>query len=37
MSAYTYTPKGVCSMKIDFDVEDGILKNEEVGAKGGEK
>ena len=27
MSAYTYTPKGVCSMKIDFDVEDGILKN----------
>lgn len=27
MSAYTYTPKGVCSMKIDFDVEDGLLKN----------
>ncbi|MDY3929092.1 MAG: TIGR03905 family TSCPD domain-containing protein [Clostridia bacterium] len=27
MSAYTYTPKGVCLMKIDFDVEDGILKN----------
>ncbi len=22
----TYTPQGVCSMKINFDVEDGIIK-----------
>ena len=22
----TYTPQGVCSMKINFDVEDGIVK-----------
>lgn len=24
---YTYKTKGVCSMKIDFDIEDGILHN----------
>ena len=22
----TYTPQGVCSLKINFDVEDGIIK-----------
>jgi len=24
---YEYTPKGVCSRKISFEVEDGIVKN----------
>ena len=24
---YSYTPKGVCSMKIDFDIEGDIIKN----------
>lgn len=23
---YTYAPKGVCSRKIDFNIEDGIVK-----------
>ena len=25
---YTYQPKGVCSMQIDIEVEDGIVKND---------
>ncbi len=25
--AYTYTPRGVCSRHISFDLEDGIVKN----------
>lgn len=25
--AFTYTPRGVCSRKITFDIEDGLLKN----------
>ena len=25
--AYTYTPRGVCSRGISFDLEDGIVKN----------
>lgn len=24
---YTYTPKGVCSMKITFEINDGIVNN----------
>ncbi len=24
---YTYTPKGVCSRQISFDLEDGVVKN----------
>ncbi len=24
---YTYKTKGVCSSKIDFEVEDGVIKN----------
>lgn len=24
---YTYKTKGVCSTQIDFDIEDGIIKN----------
>ena len=24
---YSYTPQGVCSRKIEFDLEDGIVKN----------
>lgn len=24
---YSYNPQGVCSRKIDFEVEDGIVKN----------
>ncbi|MBR4030325.1 MAG: TIGR03905 family TSCPD domain-containing protein [Clostridia bacterium] len=24
---FDYSPKGVCSMKISFDLEDGIVKN----------
>ncbi len=27
MSHYSYSPKGVCSTKIEFDVEDGVLHN----------
>ena len=26
MAPISYTPKGVCSRKIDFEVEDGIVK-----------
>lgn len=24
---YSFTPHGVCSVQIDFEIEDGILKN----------
>ncbi|MBR0366208.1 MAG: TIGR03905 family TSCPD domain-containing protein [Clostridia bacterium] len=24
---YSFTPRGVCSAQIDFEIEDGILKN----------
>lgn len=27
MAQFTYTPHGVCSAKIDFELEDGIVKN----------
>ena len=27
MASYTYIPKGVCSTKIEFDMEDGKLHN----------
>lgn len=27
MSKFTFTPRGVCTAKIDFEIEDGILKN----------
>lgn len=27
MKHYEYITKGVCSRKIDFDIEDGIIKN----------
>lgn len=27
MAKFTYTTRGVCSAKIDFEVEDGKLKN----------
>lgn len=27
MAKFTYTPHGVCSAKIDFEVEDGRVKN----------
>ena len=27
MNHYTYIPKGVCSVKIDFDIEDGKIYN----------
>lgn len=27
MSKFTYQPQGVCSVRIDFEVEDGIVKN----------
>ena len=27
MAKFTYTPKGVCSAKIDFELEEGIVKN----------
>jgi len=27
MSQFTYTPRGVCSAKIDFEIEDGIVRN----------
>ncbi len=27
MAKYSYTPSGVCSVKIDFEVENDIVKN----------
>lgn len=27
MSKFSYTPHGVCSAQIDFEIEDGIVKN----------
>ncbi|WP_317854539.1 TIGR03905 family TSCPD domain-containing protein [Chakrabartyella piscis] len=24
---YTYPTKGICAAKVDFDIEDGVLKN----------
>ena len=27
MKHYTYIPEGVCSIQIDFDIEDGVLYN----------
>ena len=27
MAKYTYEPKGVCSVQIDFEIEEGIVKN----------
>ncbi|MBO4592461.1 MAG: TIGR03905 family TSCPD domain-containing protein [Eubacterium sp.] len=27
MPHYSYTPQGVCAVKIDFDIEDGLLHN----------
>ncbi len=27
MEKYSYTPKGVCARKIDFEIENGILHN----------
>lgn len=27
MAGYTFTPSGVCSMKISFEIEDGKLHN----------
>lgn len=27
MAKFTYQPQGVCSSQIDFEVEDGIVKN----------
>lgn len=27
MGKYTYRPQGVCSVQIDFEVDDGIVKN----------
>ena len=27
MKHYTYIPKGVCSVKIDYDIEDGRIYN----------
>ncbi len=27
MAKYTYEPQGVCSARIDFEVEEGIVKN----------
>lgn len=27
MKHYEYIPKGVCSRKIDFDIDNGIVKN----------
>ena len=24
---YTYIPQGVCSTKVDFEIEDGVVKN----------
>ena len=27
MASYTYVPQGICSRQIDFDIEDGKLRN----------
>ena len=27
MAKFTYTPQGVCSAQIDFEVEDGVVHN----------
>lgn len=27
MQHYSYSPKGVCSVQIDFDIENGLLHN----------
>lgn len=27
MAKFTYQPQGVCSAQIDFEIEDGIVKN----------
>ncbi len=27
MAHYSYTPNGVCSVKIDFDIDNGIVRN----------
>ena len=27
MARYTYTPKGVCSAEIAFDIDNGVVKN----------
>ena len=27
MSKFSFTPRGVCSIQIDFEIEDGIVKN----------
>lgn len=27
MAKYTYTPHGVCSAQIDFEIDNGIVKN----------
>lgn len=27
MAKYTYTPRGVCSVEISFDIDNGIVKN----------
>lgn len=27
MAKFSYTPRSVCSAKIDFEIDDGILKN----------
>lgn len=27
MAKFSFTPQGVCSVQIDFEIEDGILKN----------
>lgn len=27
MAKYTYRPSGVCAAQIDFEIEDGIVKN----------
>ena len=27
MKKFTYTPKGVCSAKIEFEIDEGIVKN----------
>ena len=27
MAKFSYTPRGVCSAKIDFEIENGIVKN----------
>ena len=27
---YSYTPKGVCSRKMEFDIEDGVIRSVRV-------